>query len=239
MKKQKRFISDTMLNLHKKLMLEMLHLKLSYSLFCRLKPFWILSQNINNRETCVCKVHDNAEMKANRLKQLGIIKLQSLSKVADLCCATEARACMYRECISCRNKSLPHTGTSTGTTRWYQWLPKKDYGKGVDGQNAFLSFLMLVKHIVCLERLLFKLQNFISVIARHCLYLKMSCSNVLQRWKHFSVKWLSHTKHYFFYNYTLWFVIPIKILYGRWSPCYIFNDELICFIGYNMFKVKM
>ena len=58
-KKQKRFLSDTMLNLHQKLMLEMPHLKLSYSLFCRKIPFWIVAPNINNRETCVCKLHDN------------------------------------------------------------------------------------------------------------------------------------------------------------------------------------
>lgn len=109
-KKQKRFLSDTMLHLHQKLMLEMPHLKLSYWLFCRTKPFWIVAPNINNRETCVCKLHDNAQMKADRLKHLGIINSQSLSKVAEeLCCDTQAKACMYRECLSCKNKSLTHT----------------------------------------------------------------------------------------------------------------------------------
>ncbi|MEQ2286137.1 hypothetical protein AMECASPLE_039117 [Ameca splendens] len=37
-KKQKRILSDTVLNLYQKLMLEMPHLKLSYSLFGRIKP---------------------------------------------------------------------------------------------------------------------------------------------------------------------------------------------------------
>ena len=55
-----------------------------------------------------------AELK--RLKHLGIINSLSLSKVAEeLCCDTQAKACMYRECLSCKNKSLTHT-TSTGTS---------------------------------------------------------------------------------------------------------------------------
>ena len=55
-----------------------------------------------------------AELK--RLKHLGIINSLSLSKVAEeLCCDTQAKACMYRECLSCKNKSLKHT-TSTGTS---------------------------------------------------------------------------------------------------------------------------
>ncbi|KAJ4940403.1 hypothetical protein JOQ06_026706 [Pogonophryne albipinna] len=138
-----------MLNLNQKLMLEMPHLKLSYSLFCRKRPFWIVAPNINNRETCVCKLHDNAQMKADRLKHLGIIKSPSLSKVAEeLCCDTQAKACMYRECLSCKNKSLLNT-TSTGTsevTWWYQWLTKKeDYEKEKDGERPKITVTKTVK----------------------------------------------------------------------------------------------
>ncbi len=142
-KKQKRFLSDTMLNLYQKLMMEMPHLKLSYSLLCRIKPFWIVAPNISNRETCVCKVHDNATKKAQRLKQLGIINSQSLNKVAEkLCRDTRVKACMYRECISCKNKSLTHTKKTSGAgVTWsYQWVTKKeDYEKEKDGKRETIT----------------------------------------------------------------------------------------------------
>lgn len=63
-KRQKRFLSDTMLNLHKKLVFR--------------------QKLITGRG--VCKVHNIAQTKANRVKELGIINSKSLSKVAeDLC----------------------------------------------------------------------------------------------------------------------------------------------------------
>lgn len=152
-----------MMNLYQKLMLEMPDLKLSYSIFCRIKPFWIVAPNINNRETCVCKVHDNAQMKADRLKQLGIIYSQSLSKVAEeLCCDTKVKACMYRECISCRKKSLTHTQmtSETGVTWWYQWLTKKeDYEKEKDGKREKITVTKTVKQR-CEGRTMHLLEDF-------------------------------------------------------------------------------
>ena len=77
-----------------------------------------------------------AELK--RLKHLGIINSLSLSKVAEeLCCDTQAKACMYRECLSCKNKSQnTHHKYWYISTWWYQWLTKKeDYEKVKDGER--------------------------------------------------------------------------------------------------------
>ncbi len=31
----------------------------SYSLFCRLRPFWVVHPTLSYRETCLCKLHEN------------------------------------------------------------------------------------------------------------------------------------------------------------------------------------
>lgn len=88
----------------------------------------LLQTSATGAEARICKGHDNATMKAERLKRLDIINSQSLNKgTEELCCDTRVKACMHRECISCKNKSLTHTEKTSGAeaTWWYQWPTKK------------------------------------------------------------------------------------------------------------------
>lgn len=91
------------------------HLKLPYSLFCKIKPFWIVSPDINTSKQGDVSAKNTTMVKwkqigSSRLPLLALLTLtalllHSLSKAAeDLCCDTEAKACMNRECLSCRNK---------------------------------------------------------------------------------------------------------------------------------------
>lgn len=54
MKKQRRLLLDTLINLHGKFLAES-KLKVSYSVFCRLRPFWVVEPSDLDRETCLCK----------------------------------------------------------------------------------------------------------------------------------------------------------------------------------------
>lgn len=73
-KKQKRFLNDTLRNLHRKFLIDHPHSSLSYSLFCRLRPFWVVHPTIADRETCLCKVHENFSFLAEKLHTLKLIK---------------------------------------------------------------------------------------------------------------------------------------------------------------------
>ena len=57
-KKQKRFLTDTMQTLHARFISEF-HGTISYSLFCRLRPYWVVVPTAADRNTCQCKTHDN------------------------------------------------------------------------------------------------------------------------------------------------------------------------------------
>ena len=71
-KKQKHLLTDSLRNLHAKFATECPHMKLSYSQFCRYRPFWVVHPSQRDRDTCMCKVHENASFKQARSKQCMI-----------------------------------------------------------------------------------------------------------------------------------------------------------------------
>lgn len=52
-KMQKRLLLDSMKNLHLKFLAEQTNLRLSYSLFCRLRPFWVVQPKLSDRDMFV------------------------------------------------------------------------------------------------------------------------------------------------------------------------------------------
>lgn len=61
MSMQKRFLNDTLKNLHKKFLKEYPNSILSYAAFCTYCPFWIHQMSVVDRETCKCIHHANFE----------------------------------------------------------------------------------------------------------------------------------------------------------------------------------
>lgn len=52
-KKQKRFLNDDMKHLHAKFLSENPEMGISYSLFCRFRPFWVVKATEKDRQTCL------------------------------------------------------------------------------------------------------------------------------------------------------------------------------------------
>ena len=57
MRMRKRFLSDSINNLHKKYCKESGR-TISKSSFYRLRPFWVVEQRMSARDTCLCKEHE-------------------------------------------------------------------------------------------------------------------------------------------------------------------------------------
>lgn len=97
-KKHKRFLNDTMKNLHRKFLLESPNNSVCYSLFCRMRPFWVVQPSIADRETCLCKVHENLCYLVEKLHSLRLIGSTDLEKMAEsICCDSNLKDCMYNE----------------------------------------------------------------------------------------------------------------------------------------------
>ncbi|KAL2095619.1 hypothetical protein ACEWY4_007767 [Coilia grayii] len=106
-KMQKRFLVDTMKNLHPKYMSENPG-RLSYSLFCCLRPFWVVKPSLADRETCMCKLHENLAFVAHKLKQLHLIETLELEDLVNkICCSPSNKHCMYGECDQCKKEIIP------------------------------------------------------------------------------------------------------------------------------------
>ncbi|KAK2857675.1 hypothetical protein Q7C36_005594 [Tachysurus vachellii] len=106
-KMQKRFLVDTMRNLHRKFLAEN-NVRISYSSFCRLRPFWVVHPSLSNRETCQCKLHENLSFLAEKLNQLKLIETSDLERLTKtVSCDTTHKDCMYGECENSKDKTVP------------------------------------------------------------------------------------------------------------------------------------
>jgi len=106
-KKQKRFLNDTMLNLYKKFIETHPHEKMSYVTFSRLRPFWIVQKNVESRNTCLCKLHENIKLRIGKLSQLKVILDKDPDMVArSLVCEQFSKACAYGECKECKERTI-------------------------------------------------------------------------------------------------------------------------------------
>lgn len=66
-KKQKRFLNASMKILYKKFLREH-NANISFTTFIRYRPFWVLKQTDVQRDTCLCRKHENIEFKAKQIE---------------------------------------------------------------------------------------------------------------------------------------------------------------------------
>lgn len=111
LKKQKRFLNAPMKTLYKKFLREVSK-KVSYTTFTRYRPFHVLKPADIGRDTCLCKTHTNIELKAKKLKQLGLLSDDNPHSLCEfIACNKNSAKCMYNNCVSCKNKILPFSDT--------------------------------------------------------------------------------------------------------------------------------
>ena len=104
MKKQRRLLVDSLKILHLKFVAES-GVAISYALFCRLKPFYVVEPTELDRQTCQCKVHENFQFMANALYKEGVIKSQNLDEIVEgVICNNGDKNCAYNSFRTCSNK---------------------------------------------------------------------------------------------------------------------------------------
>ena len=150
-KQQKRFLNDTVSNLHIKFLAENSDIKLSYRTFCRLKPFWVVWPKEKDRDTCQCKTHENLQFLAKKLKQEHVISTDHLDElVTCISCSVTDKACMYNECVSCKNKRFPfEQHDCNAETTWTQWktVAEERNIKKAGGQSEIKKVTVVMKEV--------------------------------------------------------------------------------------------
>ena len=98
-KEQKRLLLDSLTNLHEKFCSEHPDNNISYITFTRYRPFYVRQPTANDRDTCLCKKHENVQLAVDKLYQLGALKTKHAEHLLDqICCNTEKRECMWSLC---------------------------------------------------------------------------------------------------------------------------------------------
>ncbi|KAK6168704.1 hypothetical protein SNE40_020096 [Patella caerulea] len=137
-KKQRRYLVDTLKNLHLKFLSES-NFVCSYSLFCRFRPFWVLKPDLSQRDTCICQIHDNLAFKATALKHARAIHTSDIDElISKICCDVENKACMYRECNRCKLFAIKTDIDEEGQQKfitWSKWskISEKRQKRNADG----------------------------------------------------------------------------------------------------------
>ena len=106
-KKHRRLMSDTLFNLPKKFIAENQSMKISYSSFCQLRPFWVVTPTHRDRKTCLCKLLKNGQILIQvltKLKLLPDVCTWVESCVDHVICDQPSKLCFTRKCVNCVNK---------------------------------------------------------------------------------------------------------------------------------------
>lgn len=94
---QRRLLSDSLLNLHKKYLSE--HQQISYAFFCHQRPFWVVPPKERDRETCQCKTHENLQFMVDKLHKLGISNCQNLEEMFDSTVCSTSKTGLHDVCL--------------------------------------------------------------------------------------------------------------------------------------------
>ena len=138
MKMQKRFLVDTMKNLHRKFLAENNTSHISYASFCRLRPFWVVHPSLSDRDTCQCRLHENLGFLADKLCQLKVIGTSNLESLTELvCCDIGSKTCMYGECEDCKSRNVTLSNSYDGAQKvtYMQWATE-DKAKSNDEESS-------------------------------------------------------------------------------------------------------
>ncbi|KAF6202366.1 hypothetical protein GE061_004765 [Apolygus lucorum] len=121
-KKQKRYLTGTLLELHSKFCGNPESYKLSYATFCRLKPFWVVPQKVTARDTCACRICENISLMVSGLHRFDIIRFKKASDVLKtICCDDNSLACLERNCSNCQNLVIPYEPFEEGEVCYDEW----------------------------------------------------------------------------------------------------------------------
>ena len=139
-KKQKRFLTDTLSNLHAKYLSENPKSLLSYSLFCKMRPFWFVQPKEKDKLICLCKLHENTQLAVGRLKAVGVLDDDNLERIIKtVSCNISSKSCMYGECDKCRELDLQTNETDMNAdVTWIQWKTVKEI-RNIQGNDKQIT----------------------------------------------------------------------------------------------------
>ncbi|GBM80293.1 hypothetical protein AVEN_75205-1 [Araneus ventricosus] len=158
---QMRLLNDSLKSLHKKFLAAYPcykdgDLTVSYPLFCKLRPFWILLPKAIYRQTCLCKIHTKMAFLVRSMKISKMIKQSTPQEVIkSICCTNMKEECLERTCQECNKKIVTTLYYDPQTKiKFERWVTKKV--KVIIHGNEKISQKTVKVTVECSKQELFK-----------------------------------------------------------------------------------
>ncbi|KAI4811884.1 hypothetical protein KUCAC02_014755 [Chaenocephalus aceratus] len=72
-----------------------------------MRPFWVVNPTLADRQTCLCKVHENLTFLAEKLHTLKLIRSVDMEDLtSSISCNPNSKDCMYNECPHCKGQEF-------------------------------------------------------------------------------------------------------------------------------------
>nr|XP_026495647.1 uncharacterized protein LOC113400334 isoform X1 [Vanessa tameamea] len=104
-------------------------IRVSYCTFWKCRPFWVLPATAAQRDTCMCEVHANIDLKLESLFKAGIIREKNHHELLEsLCCSRYSEKCLKRECDVCKRKTIQFNEFSNDDEiMFYKWIRSREW----------------------------------------------------------------------------------------------------------------
>ena len=150
-KKQKRIVTQTLQFLHLKYTAENPKYKISYSEFCKLRPFWVVQSKASDRNTCLCEKCDNFSLLCERMRSLGLINTVSSHALVETIVCTSSRKCLLGKCVDCVGKKVDvaKPNLTNNFTWYYEWVKEsKNIMLKTTNKEKIVQEYVKRKHVV-------------------------------------------------------------------------------------------
>jgi hypothetical protein len=121
-KLQRRILVDSLKNLYNKFQMEYSSLTISQTFFKKLLPFNLTPPLARDRETCLCKRHDNAQLLADSLYYRKLLATKDLEALTQLLqCQNKTKDCAWGKCVQCCNNRIIQDFIDGASIQFQQW----------------------------------------------------------------------------------------------------------------------
>lgn len=167
-KEQKRYLNDSLGNLHKKFNSSHAY-TLSFATFCRFRPFWILPASKRPRETCLCVIHENFQLLVSALHRYKIIEPKDPTNLLKtICCDVYNTDCLFRDCINCGKKCVTFLDHDN-SIEFYYWTWNSKTEKIVqNGNEKMIRLVKKEKILTTPSEAINRCQETIENYMKHC-----------------------------------------------------------------------
>lgn len=167
---QKRFLSNSLKFLHKAFLVQHPNIPVSYTFFCKNRPFWIKELKVSERNTCQCIKHANMELLVQSLHKYKILKEGSAyNAVQVITCLPLTVKCLFRSCEHCYDKEIHFLEFDSAAKGEYsKWVAtKQKYLHPKDGTEKITSKMSKNLNIVPLKDIVQEFKVNLTTFLQH------------------------------------------------------------------------